>query len=159
MPPERPRLVECHRAEVWPRMRRVLLLGPSVLTLGGLVIAASFLTHQPRALRVDATLAGLLLVAGGASSTMVGMQRILRDDRYLAIRTDGLFVQSVEEGVLVPWEELTGATWDDPRRELVLLRESAPPLSLFGSYAGIEGAALVGRVLSAKRKAAMNLLR
>jgi len=157
--PQGPRILEWHRAAAGARMKRVLVLGPAVLTLGGLVIAASFLTRAPRALRADATLLGLALVAGAALFTMIGMQRILRDDRYLAVRTDGLFLQASGKETLIPWDRLERATWDPARRALVLERAEQPPIVVLGEFADIGGPELAGRIHAARRKAAMNLLR
>ena len=158
MPPIAPRIVEWHRADVWPRMRRVLLTGPAILTLGGLVVAGAFLAHQPRAVVADATVGGLLLVAAGALSTAIGMQRILRDDVYLALRTDGIHVKVAGVDALVLWDTLEEVRWDADRRELVLERTGAPAIAIAGSFARIDGPALARRVASIKRKAAMNLL-
>jgi hypothetical protein len=156
---EGPRIVEWYRADSWPRMRRILLVGPALLTLGGLVIAVSFLTHQPRAVRVDAAALGFVLVAGGAIFTMVGMQRILREDLYLALRSDGIVVHSSAGETLVPWDELREARWDEVRAELVLLCAGAEPIVLARPFAGIGGRDLAARVAAVRRKAAMKLLR
>jgi hypothetical protein len=156
---EPPRIVECHRGDVGARMRRILLIGPSVLTVGGIVIAASFITHQPRALRVDATLLGLLLVAGGALTTIVGMQRLLTEDVSLALRTDGLTLQSSGHESLVTWDEIERAGWDPVRGELVIERTGAPPIAISRTFAGIDGPTLAARIVATKRRAAMNLLR
>src|SRR5580692_5606218 len=85
-----PRIVEWYRADPWPRMRRALIIGPAVLTLGGVVVAASFLTYQPLNVRIGAAVLGLALVLSGALFSVMGMQRILRDEVSLALRTDGV---------------------------------------------------------------------
>jgi hypothetical protein len=159
MPTAGPRIVEWYRADSWPRMRRVLLTGPSLLTLGGVIVAVSLVTRQTTAVRVDAAIAGFALVAGGALLTMLGMQRILREDVCLVLRTDGVSVQSTGQDVLVGWEELEGAHWDQERGELVLQRNGAPPIAIPRSFATIEGPALARRIEATKRKSAMNLLR
>jgi hypothetical protein len=156
---EEPRIVEWYRADPWPRMRRILLVGPTLLTLGGLVIAVSFLTHLPHAVRMHAAALGFGLVAGGAVFTMVGMQRILREDLYLALRSDGLVVHSSASETLVPWDELREARWDETRAELVLLPAAGEPIVLPWPFAGIGGRDLAARVGAVRRKAAMKLLR
>jgi hypothetical protein len=154
-----PRILAFYRADPWARMRRVLFVGPSALTLGGLVIAVSFLTHQPSAVRVDSAAAGFVLIAGGAIYTMAGMQRILRDDLSLVLRTDGVVVQSAAAETLIAWDELTGARWDSSRAELVLERARGEPLVLARPFARIAGPELAANIASTKRKVAMNLLR
>ncbi len=92
--PEPPRILEWYRADPWPRMRRVLLVGPMVLTLGGLAVAVSFLTRQPADVRALSVGVGFALVIGGAAFTLASMHAILRSEVSLVLRTDGVFVQS-----------------------------------------------------------------
>jgi hypothetical protein len=140
-------------------MRRVLLTGPALLTVGGLVVFVSLITHQPLHVRIGAAVAGFSLIAGGALSTMVGMHRILRDEVCLTLRTDGVLVQSSGHEALVVWDELEGARWNAATGELVLERKGAPPIGVAHSFAGIDGTTLAQRIEATKRKAALNLLR
>jgi hypothetical protein len=154
------RLVAFFRLDPWTRMRRVLLIGPASLSVGGVVVALSFLTRLSRALRDDAAVAGLLLIAGGAAYTLLGMHRILRDDVYLALRTDGLMVRAAAlSETLIAWDELAAARWDENRRELVLERASAAPIVFARPFARITGPALAECIATTKRRIAMNLLR
>jgi hypothetical protein len=130
-----------------------------MLTAGGLIVFLSLVTRQPLDVRVAAAVAGFALIAGGALVTMLGMHRILRDDVCLALRTDGVVLQSSGRESLVVWDELDGVRWDEARHELILEREGAPPLTIERSFARIDGPALVQRIEATKRKAAMNLLR
>jgi hypothetical protein len=159
MPAAGPRIVTFFRADQWSRMRRILLAGPGALTLGGVVIAFSFLTHQPSGRRVDFAAAGFVLIAGGAIYTLVGMQRILRDDVSLVLRNDGVAVQSSARETFIAWDELTDARWDSSRSELVLERAAGDPVVIGGPFARIGGRELVATIVSTRRKAALNLLR
>jgi hypothetical protein len=155
-----PRIIEWYRADPWPRMRRVLLTGPALLTAGGLIVFLSLITHQSMHVRIAAAVAGFALIAGGALLTMVGMHRILRDEVCLALRTDGVMVQSSGRESLIGWDELDGVRWDQARSELVLQRGGgAPPITVEGTFARIDGPTLVRRIEATKRKAALNLLR
>lgn len=154
-----PRIVDWYRADPWPRMRRVLVTGPAVLALGGLVTAASFLARLPRDLRLDAMMAGLALVAGGALFTMVGMSRILRDDAYLALRTDGVALRIAGVDTLVRWDDLASVRWDGPRGELVLEQVGGILIAVVPRFAEVTGAELAERVVRTQQKAAMGLLR
>jgi hypothetical protein len=155
--PTEPRILEWYRADPWPRMRRVMLTGTTILTLGGLVIAVSFLTHQPPDVRVFATVAGFLLVGCGAAVTLAGMHRILRNEVSLVFRTDGVVVQSASSETLVPWDDLLSAHWDPQASSLVLERSGGSPLVVAGPRARIGGDELAAKVLQHKRRAAMNL--
>jgi hypothetical protein len=140
-------------------MRRVLFTGPSLLTAGGIIVAVSLVTRQSTSIRIDAAIAGFALVAGGALLTMLGMQRILREDVCVTLRTDGVAVQSSEGEVLVTWDELERAHWDGERRALLLDRKDGSPVAISRSFAAIDGPTLARRIEATKRKSAMNLLR
>jgi len=153
------RILDWYRADPAARMRRVLIIGSATLTLGGVVIAVSFLTRQPRAVRVDAVLAGIALVAGGAAFTSAGMQRILREDAYVAIRTDGVALRSGGRDATVLWDELERARWDAARAELVLERRDGAAHAVPAPFAGIDGPALAERIEHERRRAALGLMR
>jgi hypothetical protein len=157
MPRTEPRIVEWHRADPWPRIRRVLVIGPTILTLGGLVIAVSFLTRQPLDVRVVATSAGFALVIAGAAFTLLSMHHILRNEVSLVLRTDGVLVQSARSETLVLWDDLREARWDAEAASLVLERSGGEPIVVATVHVRIGGAELAARVLQQKRKAAMNL--
>ncbi len=152
-----PRMIAFYRADTRARVRRVLLTGPSALTLGGLVIAVSFLAHQAYELRVASAAVGFVLIAGGAGYTLLGMQRILRDDVYVALRTDGVAIQSSVGETLIAWEALEGARWVPDPGALVLERTGAPPVVVERSFARIAGPALAEQIRAARRRVAMGL--
>jgi hypothetical protein len=138
-------------------MRRVLLVGPTILTLGGLVIAVSFLTRQAPDVRTTAVVAGFALVIGGATFTLAGMHGILRREVSLVVRTDGVFVQSASAETLVPWDDLLAVRWDAGAAALILERSSGEAIVVARPPARMAGPELAARVLQHKRKAAMNL--
>jgi hypothetical protein len=156
-----PRIVEWYRADPWPRMRRFVLIGPALLTLGSLVVAVSFLTHQPADVRTAATMVGFALVASAALVTTIGMSRMLRDrdDAYVALRTDGVVLRTNGRETLVPWHELAAARWDAARAELVLERDGADEVRTACRFARVSGRELAERIARTKLRAAMNLLR
>jgi hypothetical protein len=158
-----PRLIAFYRADVRARMWRVLLVGPGALTSGGLVISLSFL-GRPRSVLVEAALVGFVLIAGGAVYTLLGMHRILREDSFLALRTDGVVVQSAAgpHQAFIAWDDLSAARWDEARAALVLERSGEPPLPplvVAQPFARVTGAELAACITATKRKIAMNLLR
>jgi hypothetical protein len=157
---ERPaRIVDWYRVDSGPRMRRVLVTGSSLLTLGALVTAVSFLARQALDVRVAATAVGFVLVAWGALFTVAGMHRILREDAYLAIRTDGLVLQSSSGETHLAWDALDSARWDSAGSALVLERRQGDAIVVARPFARIDGAALAGRIEQARRRAAMGMLR
>ena len=159
MPPAKERIVEWYRADPWPRIRPFLLAGPTLLTLGGIVIAVSFLAHQPTNVRVEAAAIGFVLVASGATITMVGMYGVLRDDVYLALRTDGLALRLGGVETVVAWDDVRETRWDAAAAALVIERAGGEPLVLDRPLAGVKGPALPEVIERTKRRIAMGLVR
>ena len=153
-----PAILDWYRADPWPRMRRILVTGPALLSLGGLVVAVSFATRQPQALRSFAVVAGLGLVASGAGLTLAGMFWILRDDAYLAIRTDGVFFRSPPRETLVLWDDLARARWDQPQAALILERVGGEAVVVARRFSRIAGPALAAKVEQARRRASLGML-
>jgi hypothetical protein len=153
------RILAYYRADTSVRVRRILILGPALMSFGGMVIAISFLTHQPERVRTLSAAAGFVLIAGAAILTAATLQRILRDDGYLAIRTDGVVVQNASQETLVLWNDLAEVRWDAPGRTLVIGRTGGEPLVVAWSFARISGPELADRIEQDRRKAIMGLLR
>jgi hypothetical protein len=157
------RIVEWYRLDQGRRMRRILIAGPGLLTLGGLLIALSFTSRHGADLRVAAVLGGLGLVASGAVLTVASMYWTLRQDAYIALRTDGLTLHggsaSAPEETFIPWDALAQASWDSTRAEVRLEQVDGRVVVVALSYAGISLSALAQRIEQTRRRAAMGLLR
>jgi hypothetical protein len=158
------RIVDWFRVDPSSQMRRILIAGPGLLTLGGLVVAVQFATRAPSNLRAMSAAIGLLLVASGAGFTLAAMYRILRDDTYLAIRTDGVIYRAASTGsdadtqeTLIGWDDLARARWDGPTGAIVLERVDGEPLVVARRFAGVTGPALATRIERARQRAAMGL--
>ncbi len=151
-------ILDWYRTDPWPRMRRVLVAGPSLLSLGGLVVAESLATRQPAGTRAVAVALGLALVAAGAGLTLFGMFRILRDDAYLAIRTDGVVFRSPPRETLLLWGDLARVRWDEARVALVLERREGEAFVVARRFARIAGPALAEKVEQARRRASFGML-
>lgn len=156
------RIVDWVRVDPWPRMRRALTAGPIVMLSGGLAIAVSFLTHQPHDVRVASAAAGFVLIAGSAIYTVATMHAILRQDTYVAIRTDGVALRGCTAShveIVLSWDGLESVRWDAAREEIILERVEGDAVHVVGTFARVTGEALARRIEQARRQAAMGLLR
>jgi hypothetical protein len=159
MDSSRPRIVDWFRTDASRRMRRALVIGPLLLTTGGLVIAISFLTRQPASVRVESAFAGFVLIAGAAAFTLASMQGILRDEISVVVRTDAVVVQSARGDIVVPWGDLREARWDAAEGALILERiaGAGEAVVVRRSFARATGADVAGRVQQQKRRADLGL--
>ncbi len=86
------------------------------------------------------------------------MQGILREEGSIALRTDGVAVQSGAGETVVAWSDLDAARWDEERGVLVLERRGAEPVVVPWRPARITGPGLAARIARDKQRAAMGLL-
>jgi hypothetical protein len=158
--PSRPaHIVEWYRVDQSRRIRRVLGVGATLVTIGGLVVGLSFLTRQRHDVGVVEAFVGLLWVAAGSLQTVVRLQRVLRDDAHILLRTDALAMQAGTSEIAVAWDDIASARWDEQRTAVIVVRSSGEELVLDRPFAGIEGPQLVRRIEDAQRKSRFNLLR
>jgi hypothetical protein len=157
------RIVEWYRPDHGRRLRRILIAGPGILTLGALLIALSFTARHAAELRVAEVLAGLGLVASGAAFTAASMYWTLRQDAYIALRTDGLAVHaasaSAPQETFIPWDALARASWDSGSGEVRLEQVDGRVIVVTRTYAGITLSDLAQRIEQTRRRAAMGFLR
>jgi hypothetical protein len=152
------RILDWYRTDAGPRMRRILIAGPAFLSLGGLVVAVSFAAREPPAVRSLSAVVGLAMVAGSVTFTLASMSRILREDAYLAIRTDAVVFKTRAGERIVAWDDLVGVRWEAARGELWLERAAGDPMVVAARFARVTGAELAERIERARRRAAMGML-
>lgn len=103
-------------------------------------------------------LLGLASIVGGGGIAIVGLNRVLREERFLALRTDGAFFRAGRDRSLIRWEDVAAVRWDDERRELAFDRHDGASWTRAERYAGIDGAELAKRAADVRRKALFGLL-
>lgn len=101
---------------------------------------------------------GLLCIAGGAGAAIVGLRRVLTEESYLALRTDGAYFRHARERSLLPWDEVEAVRWDPRSRAVLFVRHDGSEWARGERYAGIEGEALAKRAAEIRRKALFGLL-
>jgi len=100
---------------------------------------------------------GLFFVLAGAGTAIVGLRRVLREERYLLLRSDGaLFVQGRRRR-LVKWQDVEDVRHDG--RELVFVCHDGRELTIEERYGGVSLPELARRAASLRRKALFGLLR
>jgi hypothetical protein len=156
-----PEIVSFYRIDPWVRMRRALTFGSTVVTLGALVMAVSFLTHQSEHLRMVAAICGIGTVILGAASAVFGMQRVLRDDRCIVVRTDGLVSQVNGAETFMEWDSIASIRLEVDSGVIVVERrgEHAALRMQGGTFRGWTSATLAVELDGMRRKASFGMLR
>lgn len=101
---------------------------------------------------------GLGCIVLGGGSTIVLLNRVLREERYLALRTDGAYLRLGDERELLRWEDVGGVRWDPERRVVAFELHDGSEWTRAERYAGIDGAELARRASDVRRKALFGLL-
>lgn len=107
---------------------------------------------------------GLLTIVGGGGLAILGLHRVMREEHFLALRTDGAFYRAGHERSLIRWEDVAAVRWDEESRAVVF--EPHDPCSAHDGdewrraerYAGIAGPELAERAANIRRKALFGLL-
>lgn len=181
------RIIEHYRLDPTKQLLRALGLGSLIMALGALTGAGALFyrrpqpssTHDEGVFRIGLATAdgrpiqsgsvwwelglgliGLGSIVTGGTVAIVGLHRILREERYLALRTDGAFFRAGREHSLVRWEDVSSVRWDNDRQEVVFdLHDEDDPWRRPERYAGIAGPELAKRASEVRRKALFSLLK
>jgi hypothetical protein len=157
-PPPPRVLIEWYRVDQTRRIRRALVAGAGILTLGACVMALSFVTHQSLAVRQAAAAFGFLSTVAGALTAVIGMARVLSTDSYLAVSAEGIILHLEEGETFLAWDSLERIRFDAAREAMVFaLRDGGEVLSRT-AFAGAEKKSLAARLDTLRRRAGFDML-
>lgn len=174
-------MLDAYRVDVSRALSRVLGLAAALVLVGSMATGAALVLARLEGVpitvgrRPDVAIAtqaqpsvapsasplglgalGLLFVLGGAATAIVGLRRVLREERYLLLRSDGaLFVQGRRRR-LVKWQDVEDVRHEG--RELVFLCHDGRALSIEERYGGVSLPELARRAALLRRKALFGLL-
>lgn len=100
---------------------------------------------------------GLACIVVGGGTAIVGLRRVLTEEAYLALRTDGAYFRNGAERSLVRWDDV-----EEIRHEggaVVFARHDGTSWVRRERFAGIEASELARRAAEIRRKALFGLLR
>ncbi len=124
----------------------------------GQVTADGTPIERPLGLELALALIGIVCVAIGGAVAIVGLRRVLTEESYLALRTDGAYFQQGTERGLVRWEDVEAVRWDASARVLRFERHDGSAWTRAERFAGIDGPELAKRASEIRRKALFGLL-
>jgi len=147
-------LVDWYRVSQAPMLRRAFM--PAMLgfvPLGGLSITLGTSRLLPASLGPIAILAGIAIVAAGPIWCAFTLLSSIGNDRYLAIRVDGLALKLVADAPerLIVWEELEDARYDETTHCAHLTIRDRSSCTLSEPFADVSLPELMRRVRDARR--------
>lgn len=178
-------VLDAYRADVSHALARVLGLAALLVVIGsftsGSALVVARLEGMPVVLGARATMIegavpmvraastersglptwlgviGLLFVAGGAATAILGLRHVLREERYLLLRKDGaLFVRGKDKS-LVRWSDVEDVIHEDG--QLVFVRHDGSALFIDESWGGVSLPELAKRAAQLRRRALFGLIR
>lgn len=158
--PEKSALLEWYRADATAAVVRVVVLG-SALVMCGVVCVGLCLSGAGGGQVVNVLLGvvGALCTLAGPGVTILGFQRVLSQDVYLAVRREGLAFHDGGTEQRVSWDDLVEARSEGDPPRLTLVRRAEAPLHLPVRFDGVDAPELARRLNQVRRRALMNLLR
>lgn len=173
-------MLEWYRVDRTERIRHVLVRASSLVLLGSLMGAYALLGMRiAHGVPMRARLAGpfvdplgaplavpwtermlgmlaLLCVILGAATAIRGLARELREERWLALRTDALVVARDGKTVRIRWKHIDDVRVDGTT--IVVTLRSGKTISIRERFAGTTRAALGEKIAQARRRARLGML-
>lgn len=177
-------LIEWHRLDASRRIIRSLAIGATIMTFGA--CAAGFAIHagwverpigrgerarahvhelhestdarSSRALReLSVSLAVLACLVGGGLTALIGLMRVLGEERYLALREDGALLVIDDTERFVSWDDLEAVRWDAKRDAVLLVPYGGDAVPVIERFADIANSELAKRAENIRRRAQFGL--
>ena len=172
-------MLDAYRADVTRKLGRALGLA-ALLVLGGSLLSGSALvalrmegvpvslgrrpatlglvdSSAPSALTWALGAAGLLLVFAGIATAGIGLRRIVAEERYVLLRSDGALFVDGEERRIVKWRNVESVVHEDG--QLVFQCHDGSALTIEGEWGGVALPELARRVAQVRRRALFGLTR
>jgi hypothetical protein len=111
----------------------------------------------PSWLEITLGLFGIACIVGGGAGAMFSLRRVLMEESYLALRTDGALYQTDAERSFVAWDDVEEVRWDGAAVQFV--RHDGSAWARNERYAGIDGARLAKRAADVRRRALFGLIK
>jgi len=160
-------IVAYHRVDPTARILRYLAIGAAAMGGGSVVMAGAFarLGHHsldffadPRVMLLGFALGalGLGFMTLGGLYAILNLKRILSEEQYLALRTDGALFRDGDALSLLRWEDVESVHADGDR--VVFVRHDGTEWVRPERFADTDASGLARRAAEVRRKALFGLL-
>lgn len=158
MPGPSEKVYEWHRVESGGGVLKPLAMGMAVVFFAPIFGALGFLVFKDSMTARYACIAATLVCAlGGPAIAVIGLQKNLRDEAFLAAKTHGIVYERNGRAVTLAWDDVTKVVFEEPDTIVIHLREDEP-FRIPERYGTIAVEELAKRLEELRRKAAFYLL-
>lgn len=149
--------VEWYRPLVTSQMLRVVVPCSLLVLVASILVGVGILRESEDAVAYTLVLVGFVLLIAGPTLAAYGVLRLVREDVYLSVRTDGvLYHDGAGVASLVAWDDL-GGVCVHPDGGIALKRDAGPDLHIPEAFIGIDDVALAARLTDLQRRALMGI--
>ena len=141
-----------------PLHARAMRPGDGVMRSGQVLADGTPVTHDWLVGEAVLGLLGLGCILLGGGSAIVRLNKVLSEEEYLALRTDGAYLRIQQQRELLRWEHVSAVRWDSDRAALVFELHDGEEWVRGERFAGIDGPELAKRASEVRRKALFGLL-
>jgi hypothetical protein len=152
------KVYEWHRVESGGGVLKPLATGMIIVFFGPIFGALGYLVFKDQ-LPIKYVCIALTLACalGGPAVAVIGLQRNLRDEAFIAARTSGVLYERNGRAVTLAWDTITRIEFQAPST-LIFHRRDEDPFTLPERYGTIEVEELGKRLEELRRKSAFFLL-
>ena len=152
------KVYEWHRAESAGGVLKPLGMGMAVVFVAPIFGALGFLVFKDSVVVHYLCVAITLICAlGGPAIAVIGLQKNLRDEAFVAARTSGILYERNGRAIDLEWESLTKVEFESPDT-IVFHRRDDEPFRVPERYGTIGTEELAKRLEELRRKASFYLL-
>lgn len=153
-------ILEYFRRDESGRFRRLFLRG-ALLVLAGIACVIFAELHRGTRTFLWLLPAGVLTVASGPLSAILGLRRLLAEESYVAVRRDGIVLaRAASQVAVIEWEHVARIGFDARAGFAVIERADGQPAVPIDMRLGeLDGKELAKRLEAYRRRASFGLLR
>lgn len=135
------------------RTTRTLVLGASLVALGGSALGAAFAHRLGAGAALGGALSGAVLLFVGLLVGFGTMVATLLENAYLGLREDGIVLHDDRGELLIAWDEVARV---EHRRGAIVITEHGGREQIF--YAGNASEAVAARIELVRRRASLGMV-
>lgn len=102
---------------------------------------------------------GFAVLVGGGLVAILGLNRVLSEESYLALRVDGALLVHGDARRLVRWDDVADVRHDPTRDAIVLVREGGDEWAIERRFAGATNGEIVKKAAEVRRRALFGMYR
>jgi hypothetical protein len=144
-------IVEWYRVDATRRIGAALSFGAIAMVIGMFMVSGLVFGRDLASAAWG--VAGITEVIAGGLATLIGLQRVLSEESYVALRVDGVLLVRPTGWRLVRWEDVEDVRHDRARDAIVLVQYSGSEWTIGERFSGITNADLAKNAATVRRRA------